>query len=127
MQKERTQAAPIDSGDALSQVLQAIGGGSSQPPAAVPAKYDAMAMPRLKSIDATAVLVEVELAAIPPTEFTVHVDCKLTPPQSTVARRLAAHLDRRQACLRNGQRVLTPSAAIKWLLEAIEKELQATT
>lgn len=60
----------------------------------------------------------------PPTEFVFHVDCKLTPQQSTVARRLAQQLDLQNACLNNGQRIVNVHGALKWLLEQIGNELQ---
>ena len=59
----------------------------------------------------------------PPTEFVFHVDCKLTPQQSTVARRIAQQLDHQNACLNNGQRIVNVHGALKWLLEQIAKEL----
>lgn len=55
----------------------------------------------------------------PPTEFVFHVDCKLTPQQSTVARRIAQQLDRQNACLNNGQRIVNVHGALKWLLERL--------
>ncbi|WP_425618046.1 hypothetical protein NA78x_001739 [Anatilimnocola sp. NA78] len=91
-----------------------------------PTKLEAPAEPPPATVKTvTEILVEVPIAPMPPSEFTVHIDMKLTPPQSTVARRIAAHLDRQQACLRNGQRITTPSAALKWLLEQIEHECSA--
>lgn len=59
----------------------------------------------------------------PPTEFVFHVDCKLTPEQSTVARRIAQELDRQNACLKNGQRIVNVHGALKWLLEQVAKQL----
>lgn len=123
MPKVLRSPAAISEEQAMQQVMQALGGSAPQSPPVEPAKVES---PPPRPADSTAVLVAVELAAVPPSEFTVHVDMKLTPPQSTTARRIAAHLDRRQATLRNGQRVLTPSGAIKWLLEQIEKEMQAS-
>jgi hypothetical protein len=71
----------------------------------------------------TSVLIEVPIAPLPPSEFIVHIEMKLTPLQSTIARRIAAHLDRQQVCLKNGQRITSSSGAIKWLLERISQEL----
>ena len=69
------------------------------------------------------VLIEVPLAIQqPPTEFIVHVDLKLTPQQSTIARRIAQQLDLQHARLNNGQRIINVHGAIKWLLEQIAKE-----
>lgn len=72
--------------------------------------------------DRTTVLIEVPLSAeIIHHEFTVHVDFKLTPPQSTSVRRLVAELDRRQEKLKNGTRVVNINSAVKWLIEQLEK------
>ena len=62
----------------------------------------------------------------PPTEFVFHVDCKLTPQQSTVARRIAQQLDLQNACLNNGQRIVNVHGAMKWLLEEIGRQLEST-
>ena len=70
------------------------------------------------------VLIEIPLTETsPPTEFVFHVDCKLTPQQSTVARRLAQQLDFQNARLENGQRIVNVHGAIKWLLEEIASKL----
>lgn len=72
----------------------------------------------------SAVLIEVPVSPDPPlSEFTVHIDIKLSPPQATTARLIAAELDRKQMRLRNGQRITSPSAALKWILEQIEDGL----
>jgi hypothetical protein len=71
-------------------------------------------------------IVEIEVpltAQAPPTEFVFHVDCKLTPQQSTVARRIAQQLDFQNARLNNGQRIVNVHGALKWLLEQIADEL----
>jgi hypothetical protein len=71
-----------------------------------------------------AVQIEIPLTSQPlPTEFVFHVDCKLTPQQSTVARRIAQQLDLQNACLENGQRIVNVHGALKWLLEQIAKQL----
>ena len=72
-----------------------------------------------------AVQIEIPLTGQPPpTEFVFHVDCKLTPQQSTVARRIAQQLDFQNACLKNGQRIVNVHGALKWLLEQIAKQLE---
>lgn len=69
------------------------------------------------------VLIEIPLTEQPPpTEFVFHVDCKLTPQQSTVARRIAQQLDCQNECLNNGQRIVNVHGALKWLLEQIAKQ-----
>lgn len=71
--------------------------------------------------EVSTVLFEVPLSPLlPPSEFTVHVDIKLSPPQSTTIRRIASELDRRQARLKSGHRVTNVNGAIRWLMEQIE-------
>ncbi len=66
------------------------------------------------------ILIEVPLALnFPPSEFGVHIDVHLSVSQSTAIRRVAAQLDRRQATLKNGKRVVNVSDAVKYLMEAI--------
>jgi hypothetical protein len=72
-----------------------------------------------------AVQIEIPLTGhLPPTEFVLHVDCKLTPEQSTVARRIAQQLDFQNASLKNGQRIVNVHGALKWILEQIAKQLK---
>jgi hypothetical protein len=74
--------------------------------------------------DSLAVQIEIPLTGQPPpTEFVFHVDCKLTPQQSTVARRIAQQLDFQNACLDNGQRIVNVHGALKWMLEQVSKQL----
>jgi hypothetical protein len=74
--------------------------------------------------DSRAVQIEIPLTGqSPPTEFTFHVDCKLSPQQSTVARRIAQQLDFQNARLKNGQRIINVHGALKWLLEQIADQL----
>jgi hypothetical protein len=118
--------------DPLAQMMQQLA-TSSQPPPPLPVAVTAAKEASTEDPPAdestqrhrpAAVLVEIPITEeLPPSEFTVHIEMKLTPPQSTTARRIAAQLDRKLVCLRNGQRVTTPSAAIKWMLEQVEKEL----
>ena len=77
--------------------------------------------------DCRKVQIEVPLSKQPPpTEFVLHVDCKLTPQQSTVARRIAQQLDFQNATLDNGQRIVNVHGALKWLLEQIAKQPELT-
>lgn len=66
-------------------------------------------------------IIELPFAEVPLTTWGLHIDTKLTPGQSQVLRRIAAGLDRAQARLENGGRVVSPNDAIKFWLE------QATT
>ena len=52
-----------------------------------------------------------------PSEFAVHLDLRLSVPQSTALRRIALALDRQGAKLASGQRVVTVSHAVRYLLE----------
>jgi len=76
--------------------------------------------PSAANAESSTILVEVPFAVnYPPSEFIVHLDVHLTLAQSTAIRRVARQLDRKQAYLRNGQRVVNTNAAVKWLLEQI--------
>ena len=50
-------------------------------------------------------------------EFPIHLDVTLPPPSATTLRRIAIALDRRQARTSDGQRVVKPMQALRWLLE----------
>lgn len=52
-----------------------------------------------------------------PSEFGVHLDARLSVPQSTVLRRVALALDRSGAALANGQRITNITGAVRYLLE----------
>jgi len=78
------------------------------------------------STDATGgeVLVGVELPFPehdPGSPIRRHLDAHLDRRQATVLRDLAVALDRRNATLQNGRRVVTKAHALKWLLEAIAR------
>ena len=78
------------------------------------------------SLTAGSLAVQIEIPLTgqpPPTEFVFHVDCKFTPQQSSVARRIAQQLDLQNARLDNGQRIVNVHGALKWLLEEIAKKL----
>mgnify|MGYP003381954237 CR=1 FL=1 len=75
--------------------------------------------------ESCAVRIEIPLTGHPPaTEFVFHVDCKLTPQQSTVARRIAQQLDFQNARLNNGQRIVNVHGALKWVLEQIANQIE---
>jgi hypothetical protein len=50
-------------------------------------------------------------------EFPIHLDVTLPPPSATTLRRIAIALDRQQARTSDGQRVVKPTQALRWLLE----------
>ncbi len=121
MAKDTTIQPPAE--DAFDTLMQQFGGQRS--PAAVgdATKKDELQTTTEKPVISgdSSVLVEIPISpAMPPSEFTVHVDIKLTPPQSTALRRVAAELDRKQARLLNGQRVINVNGAIRWLIEQIQ-------
>lgn len=63
------------------------------------------------------VIIELPTAEVPLTTWGLHVDTKLTPKQSQALRSIAAGLDRAQARLENGGRVVSPNDAMKFMLE----------
>lgn len=70
------------------------------------------------------IVLEVPLAPaaeIPAVAWGLHVDTRLTPSQSHALRRILHELDRRQARLATGKRVVNPTDALKWLLELVGK------
>ena len=80
--------------------------------------------PSVLPLETPVIRVEVPIEPnFPPSEFMVHLDVRLTLEQSTVVRRIARQLDRQQAFLKNGQRVVNNNSAVKWLLECIGQEL----
>jgi len=52
-----------------------------------------------------------------------HVDARLTPRHAETMQMVTSGLDREGARLRDGSRVTTPPAALRWLLERIEEGL----
>lgn len=108
--------------DAFDTLMQQFGGQRSPAAAGTTPKKEASQATTDKPENSgeTSVLVEIPISpTMPPSEFTVHVDIKLSPPQSTALRRVAAELDRKQARLMNGQRVVNVNGAIRWLIEQI--------
>lgn len=64
------------------------------------------------------VLIEMPISGeVPATEFGLHIDARLTPKQSTVLRRIANQLDKGQARLENGKRIVNATDAVKFMLE----------
>jgi len=52
-------------------------------------------------------------------DWCAHLDIKLTREQTNALRRLVHGLDRRQATLDNGRRVVSPADGVRYLLEAV--------
>lgn len=61
--------------------------------------------------------ISVPLSSELPSEFPIHLDVSLPPPSATMLRRIAIALDRQQARTSDGQRVVKPTQALRWLLE----------
>lgn len=55
----------------------------------------------------------------PPVDHCIHLEVRLTRKQSDVLRMAAAALDRRQAKLADGKRVVYPSNALRFILERL--------
>lgn len=55
----------------------------------------------------------------PAVTWALHVNTKLTVDQTNALRRIADALDRQQATLANGRRVVTPAEALRYLLEQV--------
>lgn len=71
--------------------------------------------------EAETALIEVPIdRTVQPLTWGLHLDLKLTPEQSCAIRRIAAGLDKQQAKLTSGRRVVDPSAAVRYVLEQIE-------
>ena len=76
--------------------------------------------PEVQPVSDTAII-EVPIdRSVPTTTWGLHLDCELTADQGLAARRVASALDKQQARLRNGRRVVDATAAIKFVLEKIE-------
>jgi len=66
------------------------------------------------------VAIEVPLCRdTPPVGFCVHLDARLTLEQSTALRKTAAALDKAQARLASGKRVVGSADAVKYILERL--------
>lgn len=62
--------------------------------------------------------IEVPYAAdVEAVSWGIHLNLQLSPDQTNTLRRIAEGLDRQRATLANGRRVVTPSDAIRYLLE----------
>ncbi len=55
----------------------------------------------------------------PAVTWALHINTKLTVDQTNALRRIADALDRQQATLANGRRVVTPAEALRYLLEQV--------
>lgn len=64
-------------------------------------------------------LVEVPVCDLPPVTWGIHLDARLTPDQSNALRRITHALDKRQATLASGKRVVNTTDAVKYVLELI--------
>lgn len=75
-----------------------------------------------ETIEETSVIIELPVGEVPLTTWGVHINTNLTPRQSRMLRRIAAGLDRAQARLANGARVVNPTDALKFLLESSDSD-----
>lgn len=80
------------------------------------ATHEVRLAPELAPIEHVAEI-SVPLSSELPTEFPIHLDVTLPPPSATTLRRIAIALDRQQARTSDGQRVVKPTQALRWLLE----------
>lgn len=76
----------------------------------------------VKQTEEASVIIELPVVEVALTTWGLHVDTKLTPKQSQALRAIAAGLDRAQARLENGGRVVSPNDALKFLLEQTAPE-----
>lgn len=116
--------APAPADDPLTQIMRAMA-----TPAGTQTSQNVSEAQRIveqaKQKEPAAVLIEIPISLdLPPSEFGVHVDAHLSARQSTALRRIAMQLDRRQAVLQSGKRVVNATDAIKYLLELIATEAQ---
>lgn len=65
----------------------------------------------------------IPVSELPSKSFVMHIDTKLTPKQSAALRSIAGGLDRQQARLENGTRVVKPNDALKYLLEVASQTI----
>lgn len=71
----------------------------------------------------TAIL-EIPMAEINGSPFPIHVNLQLDPFVGMTLRRIARAYDNKQATLKNGTRVVTPTQAVRKLLEDIGNAVQ---
>ena len=78
-------------------------------------------MPKLRDEKTTpdTVLIEVPIAEVPAATWGLHINTHLSLDQSFALRRAREALDRRQATLSNGRRVVSHCDALKYVLEQI--------
>jgi len=69
------------------------------------------------------VLVEIPIGDISGTGKRLHIDVDLFSPACNVIYQIADGLDKQQARLQNGRRVVDKNAAIKWILEQVSRSL----
>jgi len=65
------------------------------------------------------VMIEVPLSEPVPSSFPIHVDLQLSREVATALRRMARAYDRQQATLSNGMRIVSPTQALRKILEQI--------
>lgn len=121
MAKDTTIQPPAE--DAFDTLMQQFGGQRSPAEAGDATKKEELQTTTEKPVilGDSSVLVEIPISpAMPPSEFTIHIDIKLSPPQSTALRRVAAELDRKQVKLKSGHRVVNVNGAIRWMIEQLE-------
>ena len=66
---------------------------------------------------AESIIIELPISPEMPGEFGLHIDTRLDLTQSTILRRIANQLDKQQTRLSNGRRIVTPTDALKHILE----------
>lgn len=78
-------------------------------------------MPKVKDENPKpdSVLIDVPLVEVPPATWGLHINTHLSLEQSHALRRVTAALDERLVRLSNGQRVVNPCDALKFVLEQI--------
>lgn len=69
------------------------------------------------------VLVELPISEPINTSFPIHVDLQLTKDVGVALRRIARAYDRQQATLESGVRVVTPTQALRKILETIAADV----
>jgi hypothetical protein len=74
-------------------------------------------VPRSKLAEELVAEVSIPISEELAREFPIHLDVTLPPPSATTLRRIAIALDRQQARTSDGQRVVKPTQALRWLLE----------
>lgn len=61
----------------------------------------------------------------PEADFCLHIDTRLSLDQSNAIRKAAAALDRQQARLSGGKRVVNPTDAVKFMLERLAAVIES--